>query len=252
MLLLSITISFGACVSPSDGPNNATPTELASTPARTPLPTKPSPPGDWLGRWLKGIPCRPPCWEGITPGQTTPIEAVEIWEQSPVITAVKIVTLGITPETGIVTWNWVSSGEKGGEAYFHTQPPSSPIYAIHPYLPPCKLRDVIQAYGDPSHVAATSYYPSDSSDMFYSLSILYLSQGFILFSEGGRSKPILSEDTSLESVIFFAPGIEGLQKASLALAIDLERFAPWQGIKDFDFYCRDMKGRPCSQEPASK
>src|SRR5262249_40010397 len=37
----------------------------------TPIEGKPAPPDDWTYRWLQGIPCVAPCWEGITVGQTS-------------------------------------------------------------------------------------------------------------------------------------------------------------------------------------
>ncbi|HSQ18189.1 MAG TPA: hypothetical protein VLM83_10855, partial [Anaerolineales bacterium] len=39
-------------------------------------------------RWISGTPCAPPCWEGITPGQTSADEAIEILISNPMITNV--------------------------------------------------------------------------------------------------------------------------------------------------------------------
>lgn len=91
--LILVVISSGACVSMTKAPLSTLP--VASSPVETARPS-PSPtemssltesalPEDWSYRWLKGIPCRPPCWEGITPGQTTAREAEEILRQSPII-----------------------------------------------------------------------------------------------------------------------------------------------------------------------
>lgn len=228
MVLVLAVIGLGACVSQPGVSNTALPE-------------------DWPTRWLKGIPCRPPCWEGITPGQTTAEEAVEILRRSPIIATVEITIPRLTPERGVVTWNWASTGRRGGQAIFHAQTSSNFIYTVEPYLPVSfRLGDVIQAYGKPSHVIARSYYgPDIGSGVFYDLSILYRSQGFVIFDDGGRTKPILSADTRLEGPVFFAPNDEGVQ-AVFPWVIHFPKWVvSWQGMKDFDFYCRDEAGKPC-------
>ncbi len=242
MLALVVT-GLGACVSSSGVPSTVTSVKPTSPPTKLLSPTKPPPPADWPYRWLKGIPCQPPCWEGITPGQTTAAEAVEILERSPLIATVEITSVPLLPTIGLVIWDWVD-GEEGGEAVFNT-PPSNLVYLVHPSLPiTFRLGDVIQAYGEPSHVIARSHREPHSSDISYDLSILYRPQGFILIGSAGYSKPILSADT-LVSVTFFAPNDEGLQAALGGAAAYPEWLVPWQGMKDFDYYCRDIAGKPC-------
>jgi hypothetical protein len=152
------------------------------------------------------------------------------------------------PEIGLVVWSWVGTEkEQGGQALFHAQTPSSPIYVVEPYLPVSfTLGEVIQAYGEPSHVVARAWVLPGSSDVAaYELSILYLSQGFILTLGDERMKPTLGVDTRLERVLFFAPGDEGLQAASPLWDAYPGRPTPWQGMKDFDYYCRATAGTPC-------
>ena len=228
VVLILAMIGLGACVSLPGVPSIAQPE-------------------DWSYRWLKGIPCRAPCWEGITPGQTTAEEEVQILQRSPIVTAVKITAIPGAPDVGVVEWNWTNTGRRGGGAEFHAQTPSSPIYLVAPIFPVSfKLGDVIQAYGEPSHIIASSYYgPDIDSGVFYDLSILYLPQGFIIGVAGGRVKPTLSVDTLSEAVVFFAPGEEGLRSAFQWAAAYPNGLIPWQGMKDFDYYCRDEAGKPC-------
>ncbi len=237
VVLVVTVVGLGACVSPQGTPSTATLVKPTTSP------TKPLPPADWPYRWLKGIPCQPPCWEGITPGKTTAAEAVEILQRSPLIATVEIITVPLFPEERAVEWTWVSTGREGGVASFHVQKPSSPIYYLHPYLPASfSLGDVIQAYGEPSHIIAKVFYVEDN--VSYDLRILYRSQGFILL-DGGLSKPVLNMDTLFGSVIFFAPNDEGLRAALAGAADHPEWVVPWQGMKDFDYYCTDIKGNPC-------
>lgn len=242
--MLLIAAALGACGTQPQAFTTSTPVEPLPS-SKPSIPIKPQPPENWPYRWLNETPCRPPCWEGIIPGQTTAEEAVGVLSISPVIAAAEVVTNPLMPDRGYVLWEWVDRGE-GGEAIFHAQTPSSPVYAIHPNLPTTfRFGDVIQVYGEPSHVMARSYYgPDVGSGIFYDLSIVYLSQGFILY-DGKGGKPVLSADTRFSGVTFFVPGDEGLEAALGGTDPYLTWITPWQGMKDFDFYCRDEAGKPC-------
>lgn len=82
ILLLVICIAF--LVSCNGVPFQSTPTPLPTlrpTPLpspRSPTPTKSIYYYDWKSDWLNSPACAPPCWEGITPGQTSLQEAMEI------------------------------------------------------------------------------------------------------------------------------------------------------------------------------
>jgi len=153
----------------------------------------------------------------------------------------------LIPEEGYVTWAWVGrEGEEGGMATFHAQTPASPVYVIAPYYPASfRLGDVMQAYGEPSHIIARSYCgPDIGSGRFYDLRIVYRSHGFLLI-DGGHNKPILNADTRFQSVVFFAPDDEGFQAALAGAAAYPEWLVPWQGVKDFDSYCQNETDQPC-------
>jgi len=244
--LVLAVIGLGACVAPPELPGTVALVKPTPPPTERPPLTKPPLPADWPYRWLKGIPCHPPCWEGVTPGQTTAAEAAEILHLSPLIATVEVTTTRLTPEMGEVRWSWVGrEGRWGGWAAFHAQMPSSPIYAVYPYLPASfRLGDVIQSYGEPSHIIAKAFPRPDSEGFDYALSILYRSQGFILL-DGGAIKPALNADTLFEGVIFFALNDEGLQAALAGAAEHPEWVIPWQGMKDYDYYCTDIAGKPC-------
>lgn len=200
---------------------------------------------DWPSRWLKGIPCRPPCWEGITPGRTTAAEAVEILKSNPLIATAERSTTTLFPELGYVEWNWVS-GDKGGEANYNAHTPTQTIYIIYPYFPwsPFRLSDVIEAYGEPSHVIGTaSHSRTNLGEIEYILRIMYRPQGFMLL-DYSVVKPVLNADLSLRRIVFFAPTDEGFAAALAGASEHPDRLVPWQGFKDFDFYCR---GEACSE-----
>lgn len=248
-VLVSAVMILASCVS-LQVPSTLTPTAytsptVSSLPLSEPssLPKQP-PTEDWPTRWLRGIPCRPPCWEGVTPGSTTANEAVEILKNSPVIAAAQMTTTKLLPDLGYVIWDWVGGG-RGGQANFHAQTYPQTIYIITPYLPRVRLRDVLEAYGEPSHVIARAFHgPDAGSGIFYDIAIVYRSQGFLL-GNGGSEKPVLTTAMPVK-VVFFAPTNEAFAAALGGAAAHPEWLAPWQGIRDFGFYCKDNEdGKAC-------
>lgn len=228
------------------------------------LPTSVTPgqlPLGWETRWLKGIPCRAPCWEGITPGKTTASEAVDILRKSPLVNEASISQVPTVRTLGLVEWIWVN-GQAGGTALFRRGTSPEVIYELDPHLPKSiRLADVIAAYGEPSDVTAgehlwTDYQalqgtpgPGTSAPItyrVYSLSLFYLPYGFFL-STGGSSKPDLSPELVLERSDFFAPGMEGYLDTIGGKPIPYLTYLPWQGFKGFQFYCRDDDGKLCKE-----
>lgn len=200
---------------------------------------------DWETRWLKKVPCAPPCWEGITPGKTTAMEALQKLQTNPLIASAELM-----PKYGAVTWKW-QNGEDGGALSFHDTS-SQVIDRINPYLPSVRLNDVIRSYGEPSHIQAYAAPGVDiGSGIYYDLNLIYDSKGIVLTLPNTLSvkeKPLIKEDMPM-NVYFFAPSPSGLPSVAqdtLHLA-NREFILPWQGLRDFDFYCRDgMDGKICS------
>ncbi len=195
---------------------------------------------DWQSRWLKGIPCRPPCWEGITPGHTTSTEAVDILKKNFLIREAKLDSFSPSDKHGEISWKWLD-GQPGGSARYLLQQAIPVIYEIHSNYPtPFLLGDLIKAYGQPSHIRATAqhdYY--DKNVISYTISFVYLSQGFVLATVV-RSKPILNSDLSLSGVGFFSP-TSNESWVIKTLNEQPDQIVLWQGFKDFDFYCREDK-----------
>jgi hypothetical protein len=230
VFLVSILIGSVACV----------PLHEKSNALVSPVSTKLPMPTEWPKRWLMGIPCRPPCWEGITPGNTSANEAVEFLAASSLVGIVRTPIDHLMPERGEVNWTWVD-GSVGGRLIFEAQTISQTIYAIEPAFPTSfRLQNVIAAYGNPSHVIATAFRSPDlGGPISYDLSIIYLPLGLRLHTSS-TSKPItLNADTKFEDVSFSDTNDKDLTAPQKFLV-------PWVGIKSFDFYCRDEEnGNAC-------
>jgi hypothetical protein len=205
---------------------------------------------DWQYRWLKGIPCSPPCWEGVTPGITQSNDAYNIWKQSPILTNLQIGASKLFPNEGYVIWSWTGSNvdKENGEAHFKVDSNDKIIYTIHPYYNTSfKLEDVIKAYGEPSHVyASASPNPEPGSGMSYYIKLVYLAKGFDLsmgvISKPDSGKPALSLNSKFNDIDFFATGLTGFVKFYPGISNKPDLLVPWQGFKDFDYYCRDSSG----------
>jgi hypothetical protein len=192
-------------------------------------------PSGYAKRWIAGDPCALPCWEGVTPGRTTVVDAIKILSQNPGITAGSVIT---ATSPGFLTWKWVAS-ERGGEARYdpNAQPPT--ITSITPYYetlpgsaPSFALAEVIQRYGEPSHIIAHAFYGPHAEGPFYDVTIIYAQQGVSFEQRQMRhTKPILSPVMRFDRVSFhplpFDPGPHS----------DI-----WQGFKSFDAYCREAPG----------
>ncbi len=196
----------------------------------------------WQVDWLKGIPCRPPCWEGIMPGQTTANDAVATLSKSPLISTVVLTNSPWLNDDGYVIWNW-ANGHQGGEARFQNRTSTQTVSTIQPNLPlPLRLGDVIRAYGEPDYVlAAIEENPEVKNGTIYNLRIIFLSQGFML-SDGGSDTTTLSPDKLFGDIDFFVPTIEGLESVIPALVNHQQLLTPWRGMKSFEHYCRDEYG----------
>lgn len=197
--------------------------------------------------WLEGIPCRPPCWQGIVPGQTTPTQALAIVQQLPFVTDVQTYTekLPSTGNTGALYWKWKGSAIGGGSVSYHLD---STVYEITVAYPSkFSLQDVIVAYGEPSYIHAGAYPSTDQADAVYRLDVLYVSQGFALGLQGRNSvRPDdFGPNWSNFYVYFFEPGLQGFITAwgnpNVAEAI-----VPWRGMQSFGEYCT---GEACDKAP---
>ncbi len=241
MLACLLMLGITSCVSAPAVRGTAPSQESLQPPTKSPALFKPMP-IDWQSRWLRGVPCRLPCWEGITLGKTTASQAVELLQNSPLISTAYISVTAGMPELGYISWKW-ADGTAGGGASFNAIETTPFVGGIKPYYPVgFRLGDVIDEYGEPSHILATAYYNPDRIGISYHLKIVYRSLGLIL-ETGGASKPVLSTNTDFDAV-FFAPTSEGLKY--IEAPNHPEWLVPWEGMKDFEFYCQDSEnGKAC-------
>jgi len=191
----------------------------------------------WTERWLKGVPCAPPCWEGVVPGQTSATEAVAALDRSPIIGSVRIETTQVVPDLGYILWTW-NDGTEGGSALFHASSPEKEVYSINTALPSeFNLDNVIKVFGMPTHVIATAGRTPEGGKVLKDLRIVYARDGFYL---PVKSVPLnLHQDMVTQAPVFFTPSDDLLSEN---LKVAPQFIVPWEGFKTYGFYCRDLEG----------
>ncbi|HVG01048.1 MAG TPA: SBBP repeat-containing protein [Chloroflexia bacterium] len=223
----------------------------------TPQPTGPDrPPPGFERRWLDGVPCAPPCWEGITPGRTTLTDAVRLLQESPAVQPQTVLFRPWgQPEEGLgyIEWDWRGS-EGGGQVLYDRTQGEAVVTDISPYLDiSFTLGDVIAAYGEPTHIHATGFYGMHGDGPFYTATFYYEKHGMVLESNGlYHSKPTLGPGIRLDRVSFSTQPVRPQRPTFAAIADDPSTGPqPWQGFKDFDVYCRNtsMGAEPGSRCP---
>ena len=197
---------------------------------------------DWQIRWLQGVPCSPPCWEGITPGATTAQQAISILKKNVLFEPSSIITRELKSSSYVV-W-YLMNGKEGGEAYYGSKSSNTVITSIRPIFDTSyKLKDIIQLYGEPEYVVATYSRGVETAAHFYDLSFSYVTKGFTLQSNtnGSVTMPTLSPEMYVKNPTFFV-AIKNLKDFKPYSAV------AWQGFEDFNFYCRepDHPDKPCT------
>jgi hypothetical protein len=171
----------------------------------------------WEYAWVHGMPCRAPCWQGIVPGKTSAGEARELLKRLPFV----------KPDS-VKQGSWRSlDGDGGG----HLSIDNGVVQAVHLALPSgVRLGDVIDSYGEPSHVAAGRWYGNHGDGPFYSLALVYASPGIVLdASHIWNSKPKISPDMCFDYISLGQAGIH-------TEILDSSSLAEWQGMQDIETY----------------
>ena len=256
----SVTASQGAVVSPTKplstptriptAPLFQTPT-AALTPPFTPLPTVQL--DSWQGQWLKGVPCQPPCWEKIVPGQTTMSEAKTLLTDSGLTRAVINTVQDAKATRGQISWRWNETlglgereaSEPGYINYDNTGSQLIDIIAPQLYVS-YQFSDILKAYGEPEYVIVLGFYPyPEATAPSFSISAIYITRGFLVYSSGLSTKPTkIDAHTTFDRVTFFVPSSVGFSKFGSGF-FNPKFLVRWQGFRDFSYYCLNIDKPAC-------
>ena len=252
-ILTSVVLTLVACqpvARDRTASSSAEPTEVNVTmtamfySTREPDQVTPVPLDKLRQRWLTGIPsCRPPCWEGIVPGQTSAMEAAETLSRNPAFSEVELDKSPLPNDrTGHLTFKMnavLADGTIslwGGDALFDYTTPDQIIYVVRLHFPEMQMGDLIRVRGEPSHVMAFSAPTPDIEDESYvwELDMLWLRQGLAMHHAGDFTEPKIDEHLIFKQATYFPPTLEGYGKATSLFYAEHVRL--WHGYGDFDSY----------------
>jgi hypothetical protein len=233
----------------------------------------------WAERWLDQQPCRVPCWEGITPGQTTVAQAIQQLQSlsfvDPASIAVQRWSCGNgqeLPGGRRLAWRWIT-GELGGSAVYEpkaanlrlpsgcgdaftveevpldTEIAAQRIISIEPSYDtplarlPANRNRVKLTFGD---VRAAFGEPShvlvvsNYGDGWHTINIVYEQQGIVLFWTGLVPQAITDELT-FRRMVFSSIPVQDAGEEFPYVPIQ-----QWQAGRDSAFYCRRETGELCT------
>ena len=211
---------------------------------------KPEGGADWRRDWLRGVPCAPPCFMGITPGTQTQTETLELMRADHPATLPRL-NQKTGRSQGSIDWQIDAADPlSAASALFFETPvkeydlPLNRIVTIRLGTSEVlSLGEVIEAYGDASHVLALAEPSAEARTVFW-LSVVYMPQGFnlsIAFEYDGR-QPVFQGRTMVERVHFFVPTSDGYDQGLgplMGIPTPSDLLVPWEGFKEFAFYCRE-------------
>jgi hypothetical protein len=199
-----------------------------------------------LSQWLQDTTCTPPCWAGITPGQTPVKEAVEILNYLLSTTHIEFHSLASDTEEAII-WRWSGSERGSGMLGFseHAVTPFVEWIAVD-FAQAYSLYQITDTFGEPSHVATsfvhtnTAHFGAGTS---YDVILVYLSRGFYVQAERTYAEPptIAPGMAWSGQVTFFPPNAGGFDETvryETGIAVNSTTLLPWQGFQDFATYCQ--------------
>lgn len=181
-------------------------------------------------RWLQSIPCKAPCFEGITPGVTSVDEAVAILKNSPYVDAGSVEIKDYTasePKQRLVYWSWKTAPLPFNSAIADFDDPKHTIRKIHPNMEGINfsLAELMQLFGEPSHVSADNVYTSN-------VRLYWADVGIYSWVARKQANFDILPATPMRYIRFFAP--DALKEA---MQSPLQPITKWEGFKGFKYYC---------------
>ena len=223
-LLLGLWFNIIAC--------DATPTTaVASTPTTSSL------------QWLYGVPCRIPCFVGLTPGTTRPAEVQALLTQNGAVNIQDDPPGRISFSNGYISWTW--NGMRAGTEYSERDA-NTKIGSIIGVLPqPIQLGKIIEVLGEPSEVfVVAGIVTGENRPSRPAVSLVYRSLGLTVL-DGEENLTIanrIDKDLKIREVVFFAPTPEGyaaMLEAKVTYSLPIKSFA-WHGFDTVGAYCTDV------------
>ncbi len=143
--------------------------------------------------FLSQVPCGPPCFRGITPGQTTFADALRVIQTDP-----QFSTIRSQEHPPIAAWS-VAGGEPCCQ--LSADENTGLIYSVLIKVTPrVAIKDVISKYGSPDFVTTVDY-----SSQEVAIGLIFPKVGMATWVALGNAQSVLREDSPVVVVHYFDP-----------------------------------------------
>lgn len=196
------------------------------TPHPTPRADEPS----LLQDWMEHAPCDAPCWQGITPGETTAEQALEILENLP-----EVEKIGASGSSNLYRGEHVWLGSWPGVfGSFDYDVDTRLVRSIlPPYVGTVRLEQMIERYGEPDYLYVGAYM-DQSFDPNPGRKQFSLRVGFL---EGKVWMNVIQEDESIQPTI--SPSLllarPSFYKDFYFKDINGDQPVDWEGFQSFEW-----------------
>jgi hypothetical protein len=184
-------------------------------------------------RWLKGIPCKLPCWENIIPGKTDVTEATRLLKANPAVN-------NIINDGNYLTVSWKTPGLPG-MLYFDS---AKIITRVELGLDFYEFKDVRAALGEPDFVVAEQNLkkgtPSPSNtfgyENVYNVTLIWEKAGVLFRTRpDDTEKPQFDQKLLLRGPVIVANDGKTLEQL---LHNRKDYVVKWQSGGTFETFCR--------------
>ncbi len=204
--------------------------------------------------WLTGQPCKPPCFLGIRPGQSSPEEILSLLRKNPNVSEISDSYSDPKSVDTLTNLRWKWSGSPSlfrghWDGYIDFDESSHrPFYIGVNFPESFTLKQVLDAYGEPSHVFAGTFHGVDTPTVTeYDFQLVWLEQGFGLGWTKGLTEPIISPEANSYYLFFFEPTLKGYVATwqyTGRYPTPLNQLTPWRGMLSFSEYCTTCQPSP--------
>lgn len=187
------------------------------TPLPSPTPTKSKFYYDWKSDWLNSRTCAPPCWEGITPGQTSFQEAMEILTNMPSARST-------TPTGTGVQWEGKGQSYYGNAALENESSRILYLFIRFNLKQNISLEEALSVFGDPLYV-----HPDACAHGRCEVYVIYPESGLALMTTSISTHDdtvMIDRSSEVQGIKFFIPGIDNYLKLVPSLGYEVRK---WEG-----------------------
>jgi hypothetical protein len=211
---------------------NTVPPTSTPQPTWTPQPTNPPPvtPTAKLSYdWKTDKVCEPPCWQNITPGVTTFVEAKKILQSLSFVEQLE--ENRDYRETDLI-WIWKGANKTTTRMSFRSENNVTVVDRIFLAFPTVfTLEELVTKFGQPSHALTAVSGNHHRGIINYTTELFYENKGVFLYHYFYvPDKPELEPGLKLQHFEFSDKPLSDSFKKSMK---------QWQGYKPFELYCRN-------------